>query len=103
MSTFFRGITESIPSLFREIFSERNSVANPIPCTSFSPSLSCHGAAKEEVAVWFNAMVAVMLFCPFVRTVATVSKNLLQQGRCYEGAATKRCILQRLHYRTLFA
>ncbi len=29
MSTFFRGITESIPSLFRGIFSERNSVANP--------------------------------------------------------------------------
>jgi hypothetical protein len=32
MSTFFRGITESIPSLFRGIFSERNSVANPILC-----------------------------------------------------------------------
>jgi hypothetical protein len=31
MSTFFRGITESIPSLFRGIFSERNSVANPTP------------------------------------------------------------------------
>ncbi len=29
MNTFFRGITESIPSLFRGIFSERNSVANP--------------------------------------------------------------------------
>ncbi len=29
MSTFFRGITQAIPSLFRGIFSERNSVANP--------------------------------------------------------------------------
>jgi hypothetical protein len=29
MSNFFRGITESIPSLFRGIFSERYSVANP--------------------------------------------------------------------------
>jgi hypothetical protein len=29
MSTFFRGITETIPSLFRGIFSERNSVPNP--------------------------------------------------------------------------
>jgi hypothetical protein len=29
MSTFFRGITETIPSLFRGIFSEQNSVANP--------------------------------------------------------------------------
>jgi hypothetical protein len=29
MSTFFRGITEAISSLFRGIFSERNSVANP--------------------------------------------------------------------------
>ena len=29
MSTFFRGITEIIPSLFRGIFSERNSVPNP--------------------------------------------------------------------------
>ena len=30
MSTFFRGITEIIPSLFRGIFSERNSVPNPL-------------------------------------------------------------------------
>jgi hypothetical protein len=29
MSTFFRGITEIVPSLFRGIFSERNSVPNP--------------------------------------------------------------------------
>jgi hypothetical protein len=29
MSTFFRGITETIPSLFRGIFSERNFVPNP--------------------------------------------------------------------------
>ncbi len=30
LSTFFRWITETIPSLFRRIFSERNSVPNPI-------------------------------------------------------------------------
>jgi hypothetical protein len=29
MSTFFRGITEAVQSLFRGIFSERNSAANP--------------------------------------------------------------------------
>jgi hypothetical protein len=29
MSTFFRGIMETIPSLFRGIFSEQNSIANP--------------------------------------------------------------------------
>ncbi len=29
MSTFVRGITETVPSLFRGIFSERNSVPNP--------------------------------------------------------------------------
>jgi hypothetical protein len=29
MSAFFRGITETVPSLFRGIFSERNSVPNP--------------------------------------------------------------------------
>ncbi len=29
MSTFFRGITETVPSLFRGIFPERNSVPNP--------------------------------------------------------------------------
>ncbi len=29
MSTSFRGITETVPSLFRGIFSERNSVPNP--------------------------------------------------------------------------
>jgi hypothetical protein len=33
MSTFFCGITETIPSLFRGIFSERNSVPNPSPDT----------------------------------------------------------------------
>jgi hypothetical protein len=30
MSTFFRGITETVTSLFRGIFSERNSVAHPM-------------------------------------------------------------------------
>jgi hypothetical protein len=30
MSAFFRGITETVPSLFRGIFSERNSVPNPM-------------------------------------------------------------------------
>jgi hypothetical protein len=29
MGIFFRGITETVPSLFRGIFSERNSVPNP--------------------------------------------------------------------------
>jgi hypothetical protein len=29
MRAFFRGITETVPSLFRGIFSERNSVPNP--------------------------------------------------------------------------
>jgi hypothetical protein len=33
-SAFFRGITETIPSIFRGIFSERNSVPNPI-CKTF--------------------------------------------------------------------
>jgi hypothetical protein len=33
MGIFFRGITETVPSLFRRIFSERNSVTNPM-CTS---------------------------------------------------------------------
>ncbi len=36
MSTFFRGITETIPSLFRGICSERNSVPNPSPATLLS-------------------------------------------------------------------
>ncbi len=36
MSTFFRGITEDVPSLFRGIFSERNSVPNPSPTPSHS-------------------------------------------------------------------
>jgi hypothetical protein len=31
MSTFFRGITEIVPSRFRGIFSERDSVPNPSP------------------------------------------------------------------------
>ncbi len=48
MSTFFRGIKETVPSLFREIFSEQNSFPNPIyvqvpsgmtnvKCTSIMP------------------------------------------------------------------
>ncbi len=35
MSAFFRGITETVPSLFRGIFSERNSVPNPISDPAF--------------------------------------------------------------------
>ncbi len=31
MSTFYRGIKETIPSLFRGIYLEGNSVANPTP------------------------------------------------------------------------
>ncbi len=43
MSTFFRGIIENIPSLFRGIFSERNSVPNPTsrPLSEKSVSKIC--------------------------------------------------------------
>jgi hypothetical protein len=43
MNAFFRGITETVPSLFRGIFSERNSVPNPnssaSPSQRFTPLL----------------------------------------------------------------
>jgi hypothetical protein len=41
MSTFFRGITETVPSLFRRIFSERNSVPNPKRICPLSWSVHC--------------------------------------------------------------
>jgi hypothetical protein len=37
MSTFFRGIAETVPSLFRRIFSERNSVPNPTSTDGLTP------------------------------------------------------------------
>ncbi len=44
ISTFFRGITETIPSLFRGICSERNSVPNPTcsvcPLSELGPPIS---------------------------------------------------------------
>ncbi len=39
MGTFIRGITETVPSLFRGIFSERNSVPNPIPEAMFGTAI----------------------------------------------------------------
>jgi hypothetical protein len=41
MSTFFRGITETVPSLFRGIFSERNSVPNPTWLFIQDPGSGC--------------------------------------------------------------
>ncbi len=46
MSTFFRRITEVVPSLFRGIFSERNSVANPTYALAPPP--------PDSVANWPN-------------------------------------------------
>jgi hypothetical protein len=40
MRAFFRGITETVPSLFRGIFSERNSVPNPTHGSKLSLSYS---------------------------------------------------------------
>ncbi len=49
MINFFRGITESIPSLFRRIFSEQNSVANP----NTSPG-SCGASAPISTFMWIH-------------------------------------------------
>jgi hypothetical protein len=43
MSTFFRGITKTVPSLFRGIFSERNFDGNPSKYERGKP-----GARKNE-------------------------------------------------------
>ncbi len=51
MSTFFRGITETIPSLFRGIFSERNSVPNPSYC---NPAI---------MATWLSYLWSVFSSC----------------------------------------
>jgi hypothetical protein len=50
MSTFFRGITETVPSLFRGIFSERNSVPNPshAPQTIFDLCILKKGLAMPH-------------------------------------------------------
>jgi hypothetical protein len=60
MSTFFRGITETVLSLFRGIFSERNSVSNPIhssePTDAISQShrLSLSSFWREDPEGWFH-------------------------------------------------
>jgi hypothetical protein len=40
MSAFFQGITKTVPSLFRGIFAEGNSVPNP--------SLDCIGGSEDK-------------------------------------------------------
>jgi hypothetical protein len=60
MSTFFRGITKPIPSLFRGVFSEQNSVANPI-----SQHLSRGGQANlikiPQITNWQILMIIPLL------------------------------------------
>jgi hypothetical protein len=54
MSIFFRKITESIPSLFRGIFSERNSVANPtIDATNRSELLGIAVLTEKKPAKYY--------------------------------------------------
>ncbi len=59
ISTFFRGITEAVPSLFRGIFSERNSVPNPT-CTPHP-----HQAGLIFPSWWMNASkcMAIVTLC----------------------------------------
>jgi hypothetical protein len=53
MSNFFRGIKESIPSLFRRIFSERNLSANPSSFYSTAAACAVHWHGQVcSTAVW---------------------------------------------------
>jgi hypothetical protein len=62
MSTFFRGITETIPSLFRGIFSERNSVPNPSSMCRLHGSIeslpSLRGGASTAPRGGFRLLVS---------------------------------------------
>jgi hypothetical protein len=62
MSTFFRGITEIIPSLFRGIFSERNSVPNPTwkSRNNFGESLETVSAVDLQSRVFLGYTVHIL-------------------------------------------
>ncbi len=49
MSSFFRGIRESVPSLFRGIFSGRNSVANPRSPVELSDGRGGRGWRRSQI------------------------------------------------------
>jgi hypothetical protein len=63
MSTLFRGITETVPNLYRRIFQEQNSVANP---TAAAPSWvrpgSCPVKAFEHVDAGLRVTEATLCF-----------------------------------------
>jgi hypothetical protein len=62
MTTFFRGIMETIPSLFRKNFSEKNSVANP------SVQLS---AGHLDYSKW-QSLLSVFLFAKVPYTTSSM-------------------------------
>jgi hypothetical protein len=74
MSTFFRGITEAIPSLFRGIFSEQNSVANPnksrTPAVAVDVARSDDSNPEDSAKARFHATA---------RMKATLKKPTQQQ------------------------
>ncbi len=74
MSTFFRGITETIPSLFRGISSEQNSVANPTQThENFLGDNIVYNFFSSNIDFWMNLLEKA-------KTVTGVPKNNMGNG-----------------------
>jgi hypothetical protein len=67
MSPFFRGITETIPSLFRGIFSERNSVPNPMCGPLGGPFVLCTVHIVNGYFIFYTPFRYTLL--PFLQNV----------------------------------
>ncbi len=88
MSTFFRGITETVPSLFRGIFSERYSVPNPnyrrmtqFPCFRSPPRLSLTIEWVPETFLTFSRIDIFFLVDPVCKQYCTVIPRESREGK----------------------
>jgi hypothetical protein len=67
MNTFFRGITETVPSLFRGIFSEQNYVPNPSTVMRHSTISGIHAVAcpPSAIDVCYMLLLSLLLLLMF--------------------------------------
>jgi hypothetical protein len=76
MNTFFRGITETVPSLFRGIFPERNSVPNPT-----TDSTAYFTGLKKTLLLYYHFLRVGFILLEFLRSSSGFAKTLPQKIR----------------------
>ncbi len=87
MSTFFRGITETITSLFRGIFSERNSVPNPTRWWFLAP---CWRFPSPLWQSWLFVPSYLLLFLHFPPDLLHLVKGIVSRDRYF--SISQKCV-----------